>query len=141
MTKRLESLIGSDGPSSMSAWCTVPWLSFFSHLDSLRSESALFLFYPSDFLLFFFNLISLSFDLFEPWILCCLSSCFGVFVYFVSFRMAWMVATVSKILLQKTLLTFSKIWHWGECWSSCIKLSLHHEKHSQSHLYARLLLP
>ena len=34
-----ESITESDGLSSMSVWCTEPWLSFFSHLDSLKSEN------------------------------------------------------------------------------------------------------
>ena len=60
------------------------------------------------------NSISQSFDLFEPWILCCcpfwISSSFWA-SFFVLFRMQWMLVTVNKarFSLRKTLLTFSKI--------------------------------
>ena len=37
-----ESITESNGLSSMSVWCTEPWLSFFSHLDSLKSENVFY---------------------------------------------------------------------------------------------------
>ena len=60
------------------------------------------------------NSIYQSFDLFEPWILCCfpfwISSSFGA-SFFVLFRMQWMLVTVNKarFSLRKTLVTFSEI--------------------------------
>ena len=60
------------------------------------------------------NSISQSFDLFEPWILCCfpfwISSSFGA-SFFVLFQMQWTLVTVNKarFSLRKTVVTFSEI--------------------------------
>ena len=59
----------------------------------------------------FMNFITLSLDLFEPWFFCCFPYFVSEFLFFVLFRMNWMLVTVNKVKfsLRKTFIIFSNI--------------------------------